>query len=306
MVWWLFHCRYKSIWVGFLIDCCDEPAIIPKCYQNIQERHGSIWSGVFTCELNVMVNRVYMIQKLLFVSCFYDYKDVIYKSLLTSKGGVVMCLWLWSQSFPYKVLATMELIGEPNGSSFHLAHNIYPGKWNMCSSSQNSSRQVICFTVIDLLCWSSVSSSRSFLMMLSAGWMGTDGKSALTSYNMIISSELMWMPSRCCINYLLFWTWYVDFPTRGFRILDNSLDVLLCYSSYAGDNGSEWHPFLMHFRQPIELGGACPCGIEHSVNDISNPTLCLDGLEQRYQLVFVSGGKGLWECMWVCMLVEWQ
>ena len=62
-------------------------------------------------------------------------------------------------------------------------------------------------------------------MMLSEGWIGTDVKSALTSYDMMISSDLSWMPSRCYKNSLLFCTWYGDFPTRGFRILDNSLDV---------------------------------------------------------------------------------
>ena len=41
-------------------------------------------------------------------------------------------------------------------------------------------------------------------MMLSAGWMGTDVKSAFTSYDMMILSELSWMPSRCYINSLLF------------------------------------------------------------------------------------------------------
>ena len=57
---------------------------------------------------------------------------------------------------------------------------------------------------------------------------------------------------------------------------------LICHSPYAGDYGSEWHPFLVYLRQPIELGGTCPCGIEPSMDDIINPTFCLDGLQQGY------------------------
>ena len=41
-------------------------------------------------------------------------------------------------------------------------------------------------------------------MMLRAGWMGTDVKSALTSCDLMISSDLSWMPSRCCINSFCF------------------------------------------------------------------------------------------------------
>ena len=62
-------------------------------------------------------------------------------------------------------------------------------------------------------------------MMLGAGLMGTDVKSAFTLYDIMIPSDLSWMPSKCCMNSLLFCTWYGDFPTRGFRILNNSLDV---------------------------------------------------------------------------------
>ena len=67
-------------------------------------------------------------------------------------------------------------------------------------------------------------------MMLSTSGMSTDVKSAFTSYDIMVSSDLSWMPSKCCMNSLLFWTWYGDFPTRGFRILDNSLDKALDFS----------------------------------------------------------------------------
>ena len=58
------------------IDCCAEPTIFSGCYHHIQEGHGSIWLGVFTCKLNMMVSRNNVFQKLLFVSCFDDCKSV--------------------------------------------------------------------------------------------------------------------------------------------------------------------------------------------------------------------------------------
>ena len=40
-------------------------------------------------------------------------------------------------------------------------------------------------------------------MMLSIGWMGTDVKSAFTSYDMMISSGPSWIPSKCCKNFFV-------------------------------------------------------------------------------------------------------
>ena len=96
-------------------------------------------------------------------------------------------------------------------------------------------------------------------MMLSAGWMGTDVKSAFTSYDMILSN-LNWMPSRCCINTLLFCMWYGDLPTRGdlptggFRILDNSLDVLYVTAPMLEIMGLSGIPFLCTLGNPQNFG----------------------------------------------------
>ena len=87
-------------------------------------------------------------------------------------------------------------------------------------------------------------------MMLSAGWMGTHVKSALTSYDMMISSYLSWMPSRCCMNSLLFCTWYGDLPTRGFRILNNSFDVSYITASMLETMGLSGIPFLYTLSIP--------------------------------------------------------
>ena len=42
----------------------------------------------------------------------------------------------------------------------------------------------------------------------------------------MISSGSSWMPLRCSKKSWLLWMWCGDFPTRGFRILDNSFNVV--------------------------------------------------------------------------------
>ena len=62
-------------------------------------------------------------------------------------------------------------------------------------------------------------------MTSKAGLIGTDVKSALTSYDTITSSGPSVMPFRCSMKSWLLQMWCGDFPTRGLRILDDSFDV---------------------------------------------------------------------------------
>ena len=62
-------------------------------------------------------------------------------------------------------------------------------------------------------------------MISKAGFIGTDVNSALTSYETITSSGPNVMAFRCSMKSWLLQMWCGDFPTRGLRILDNSLDV---------------------------------------------------------------------------------
>ena len=63
------------------INCCAEAAIFPGVTK--MSKKGMEPSGLESSlvDLNVLSQRVYVIQKALFVSCFYDYKGVIHKSL---------------------------------------------------------------------------------------------------------------------------------------------------------------------------------------------------------------------------------
>ena len=45
------------------VNHCAEPAILFWHYQNIQEGHGTIYSGVFTGKLDVWIYGIYVIQE---------------------------------------------------------------------------------------------------------------------------------------------------------------------------------------------------------------------------------------------------
>ena len=60
-------------------------------------------------------------------------------------------------------------------------------------------------------------------MMVIAGSIGIDVKSAETSYEVILSPGCSIISLTCCTKSPVFLMWCGDFPTKGLRILDNSL-----------------------------------------------------------------------------------
>ena len=87
IVWWLSHCKYKSMWVGFLYT---DVLSLPSSFggdENVQERHGSISSGVFTDKLKVRINGIYVIQEAASVGCFDDGECIINISFPQRKGA---------------------------------------------------------------------------------------------------------------------------------------------------------------------------------------------------------------------------
>ena len=164
-------------------------------------------------------------------------KLLLFAVLLNTKVSSIYLfhrLWGWgnllrslaSKSSMYK-LATMGLISEsmvaPSSSSQYLSWNRKCVFFKQKLLSPN--RQMMLLTVLVVLCWSSLSCSRCFLMMLMAGSMGTDVNSTFTSYDMMYSSCCSWMHFICCMKSQVFWTLCGDFPTKGFRIVASSFDV---------------------------------------------------------------------------------
>ena len=204
------------------IDCCTEPTIFFGSCHHVQEGNGYIWLGVLTGELNVRVFGVKMCSK---NSCLWAAlmtTKVSSTNLFHIKGGCGDVLMALTSKFSMYKFATIGLMGGPMAVPSTCSYLFWKVKYVLLK--QNSRRQMMFLTVIDVLCWSPGSSSRSFSMMLRAGWMGTEVKSAFTSYDMMVSSGPSWMPLRCCRNSWLFWTWWGDFATRGFKILDSSFD----------------------------------------------------------------------------------
>ena len=68
-------------------------------------------------------------------------------------------------------------------------------------------------------------------MMFRTGRMGTDVNNAVTSYDIMHSPCLSLTSLMRSIKSLVLWTWWLDNPTNGFKILVNSFAVL--YVLYA-------------------------------------------------------------------------
>ena len=82
---------------------------------------------------------------------------------------------------------------------------------------------MICCMSMDVLEWSSLSSSNLLLLMLIAGSMGTDVNSAEISYEVIHSLVWRVIPFICSTKSPVFLMWWGELPTKGHRILANSL-----------------------------------------------------------------------------------
>ena len=53
MAWWLPHCKYWLVWVGFLLHCGSQASITLWCYQSVQEGHRPISSGGLVSLANI-------------------------------------------------------------------------------------------------------------------------------------------------------------------------------------------------------------------------------------------------------------
>ena len=95
----------------------------------------------------------------------------------------------------------------------------------------------MCSTFMDVLLWSSGSSSNLLLVMVMedsrgtdvkvmADSMGTDVKSAETSYEVAHSPGCNLIPLTCCTKSPVFLMWCGDFQISGLKILANSLATL--------------------------------------------------------------------------------
>ena len=96
--WWLSHCKYWSVCVGFLYTYGQRT--IDLWFNNsVQEGDGTILLIVLYCKPYGRVNTVYVLQEALFIDFLVDDKGVIHIPV-PELGGWGQCLELFALSTP--------------------------------------------------------------------------------------------------------------------------------------------------------------------------------------------------------------
>ena len=186
------------------IDSGVQSAIFIWGDQHVKKRYGAIFSRFFTCEMDVIINGIYVFKKGIFLCFLDDGEGIIYKPFPQCRGEW-FCGWGFGFKIFHEKFATIGLMGDPIAAPLTCSYSL-PWKVKYVVLWQNSSRQEMCLTVLAVLLCKSLSSSRCFFMMDITGSIGTDVKSASTSNDIIYSSGFNWMSSRLCMKSMLFFT----------------------------------------------------------------------------------------------------
>ena len=112
MVWWLSHCKYKSVWVGFLYVVVLR---LSSCLGVTKMSKKSMEPSVFESSLvNCMCwSRELMQSKKVLLWADFMTTTVSSINLFYIEGGVVMCSWLQPQNLPYKDLLLWDQLESP-------------------------------------------------------------------------------------------------------------------------------------------------------------------------------------------------
>ena len=84
--WWLSHCRYWSVCVGFLYTVMDRLPSDSGLTNGVQEGDGPILFLVLHCKPDGRVNTVNVLKEVLFVDLLVDDKGVIHKPVTKPSG----------------------------------------------------------------------------------------------------------------------------------------------------------------------------------------------------------------------------
>ena len=98
MAWWLSHCRYWLVWVGFLYTVVNRlPSL---CGVTTVSKKGIALSALMFSAVNFMFSSIELMcwKKLFFALCFYDNKSVIHKSFPQTWE-----VWCCLQDFCFKI-----------------------------------------------------------------------------------------------------------------------------------------------------------------------------------------------------------
>ena len=187
---------YKSVCVGFLYTNVKRE--LSGCAKTIVSRNGGDPSGFASSDVNWMCG-----SKLLMCSRKFSFLvesmtiKVSSTNLFHTLGGCTAELMALISKYSMKRLPAMGLMGDPVAAPCSCS-KILPWNWKYMVFKQNYSRLMMCSTFMGVLVWSSGSSSNFLLMMVMADSIGTDVKSAETTYEVTHSPGCNLIPLTCC------------------------------------------------------------------------------------------------------------
>ena len=109
-LWWLFHCRYWSVWVGFLYTVMDRPPFFSGF--TMVSKKGMEPSSLLSSTVNFMAGSTQLMcwRKSCLLTSLWMTK-VLSTNLCQNMG--VQCLGLFALSTPCKSLLLWGLLGNP-------------------------------------------------------------------------------------------------------------------------------------------------------------------------------------------------
>ena len=112
MVWWLSHCRYKSVWIGFLnTDVLRLPSSLGVI---MMSRNSIDPSSLTSSQVNLMLLWMeFRCCRKLVLSSFFIIVKVSSTNLFHHDGGVGDVLMAWTSRSSMNRFATIGLIGDP-------------------------------------------------------------------------------------------------------------------------------------------------------------------------------------------------
>ena len=177
----LFHCKYRSVYVGCLYTVVARE--VSGC--GITKYPRKEWTHQLLFLLLWNGSMLLMCSRNLFLCWFYDHKTVMHIPL-QHFWRVLSCMYGSGLKVLHVEVHPCGVIGDPIAAPWSCSKNL-PWNWKYLVLTQNSSSLMIWSTVMDVLWWNSWYSSSYLLMMLMAGSVGTDVKSAEASYEEIHS-----------------------------------------------------------------------------------------------------------------------
>ena len=179
MEWWLSHCKYWLVWVGFLymeVDKLPSSFTVTRVSRKGRDPSALVFSAVnwifssilFKCWKNSSLCAVFWMTK---VSSTYLFQRLggcgAVSRALVSKCSIYM-------------FATMRLSGDPMAAP-STCSKCCPWKTKLVLLKQNSNSWMMCLVFMLVLLGRSLSSFSFSSMIFSTGGIGTDVKSAVTS-----------------------------------------------------------------------------------------------------------------------------